>query len=48
MNEQEARQLYESEKDFPIKSRIFKHKENGNFETKINIFELGDYEEVSF
>ena len=48
MNEEQAKKLYESEKDFPVKSRIFKHKLNGNYETQISIMEIGNYEEVNF
>ena len=48
MNKEEAKKLYESEKDFPVKSRIFKHKINGNFETQILMLEINKYEEVHF
>ena len=48
MNEQEARKLYESEKEFPVRSRIFKHNVNGNYETQIPIMDICNYEEINF
>ena len=48
MNQEEAKKLYESEKDFPVRNKIFKHMKNGNYETQIPILDICNYEEVNF
>jgi len=46
MNKKEMLELKEREKGQPIKTRIFKHKETGEYETQIDILEMNNYEEV--
>lgn len=38
--------MVEMEKDFPIKKKWFKHKLTNEYEFRIDILELNDYDEV--
>lgn len=46
MNEEEYQKFKKEQEGLPIRSKVFKHKLNGNYETQISILEMGDYEEV--
>ena len=46
MNKQEALALKEAEKDFPVKSRIFRDVRDDTYHTKFNIFDIKYMEEL--
>lgn len=48
MNEQEARELFESEREFPVRSRIFRDVRDNTFHTQVGIFDLKYVEEVEW
>jgi hypothetical protein len=48
MNEQEAKQLFESEKGMPVRSRIFKDVRDNTFHTQVSILDLKYMEEVKW
>jgi hypothetical protein len=45
MNRQEALELIESEKGFPVKSKVFRDVRDNTFHTQVNIFDLKYMEE---
>jgi len=46
MNEKQAKKIMEEEKDFPVRSKVFRNVKTGEYETIIPIMELNDYVEV--